>query len=61
MELTQESLPMTAEEVAAEDAVLDAVELAAPPQAARLSAAAPTPAAFRKLRREMRFIVYPPS
>ena len=49
------------EEVAAEDAVLDAVELAAPPQAARLSAAAPTPAAFRKLRREMRFIVYPPS
>ena len=42
----------TAEEVAAEDAVLDAVELAAPPQAARLSAAAPTPATFRKLRRE---------
>ena len=46
---------------AEEEAVLGAVELAAPPQAARLSAAAPTPAAFRKLRREMRFIVYPPS
>ena len=42
------------EEAAAEEAE-------EPPQAARPSAAAPTPAAFRKLRREMRFIVYPPS
>ena len=42
---------------AAEEAVLEAVELAAPPQAARLSAAAPTPATFRKLRREMRSIM----
>ena len=33
------------------------VELEEPPQAARPSAAAPTPAAFRKLRREIRFIL----
>ena len=49
--------PEASEEAAAEDAVLDAVELEEPPQAARPSAAAPTPAAFRKLRREIRFIL----
>ena len=32
-----------------------------PPQAARPRAAAPTPATLRKLRREMRFIMCPPS
>ena len=55
------AMARAAAEAAEEDAALDAVELEEPPQAARPSAAAPTPAAFRKLRREMRFIVYPPS
>ena len=43
-----------AAEAAEEDAALDAVELEEPPQAVRARAAADTPAAARKLRREIR-------